>query len=487
LFTLVADDTQQNSNKELIASRAPGTPGTSDVDKLFAKFLPAAATITNNNHRHITAVPASIAVGLPAVGNDSRSAASMSVQSLFASVTGSQESQTSSQIQPYFGGSPSQLPLNTQQQQAPSTTGLSLLDSIFASATPTSIPLSQEGALHGGVSQPQHSHYELGNHSCSSSSTSATRSFPNNFNASRSRSLSQIPMYTSTPKSLPTPQVLSQNVIGSLLNHGGNSLSGDDRKRQRDGGIDWELGSESHGSSRDGDNELEELGDGSWSGGTSSEGGRRGTSVQLQGQRKGKKGKSGKISTASSVAGLNTTSGATNGTIGGDVTPRPASYVGNYLKNLIDPSATTTVIPSSTTTADASISASAASSSTQREKKRRKRKCKPGRGRPPSQQHNRDGMGAVVSDGSLDDNDELMSESENSSMELSGGEGVVAGGNIVELDWEDISALSDLKEFERIQKEQQQQQQQQQQRRRRRRRQRKGKGCIVDIVNEQEG
>lgn len=493
LFTLVADDTQQISNKGFIASRAPGTPGTSDVDKLFAKFLPTTATVTNNNHGHTMAAPASIAVGLPAVSNDSRSAASMSVQSLFASVTGSQESQTSSQILPYFGGSPSQLPLNTQQQQVSSTTGLSLLDSIFASAAPTSIPLSQEGALHSGLGQPQRPHYELGNHSCSSSSTPATHSLPNNFNASRS--LSQIPMYTSTPKSLPTPQVLCQNVIGSLLNHGGDSLSDDDPKRQRDGGVDWELGLGSHANSGDEGNGLE-IEDGSWSGGTSSEGG-RGTSVQLQRQKKGKKGKSGKIVTTENVAaGLNTTSGAVNGAVEGDVTPRPGSCVGDYLKNLIDSSgATTTAILSSATTADASISASDASSSTQREKKKRRRKSKAGRGRllvpvepsselcpyPPSQQHNRDDMGAVVSDGGLDANDELTSESESSSMELSGGEAVAAGGDIVELDWEDISALSDLKEFERVQREQQQQK-----RRRRRRKGNKGKGNIVDTVNEQE-
>ena len=494
MSTLVADDTQQNSNKGFIASRAPGTPGTSDVDKLFAKFLPATATVTNNNHGHTTAAPASIAVGLPAIGNDSRSAASMSVQSLFASVTGSQESQTSSQILPYFGGSPSQLPPNAQQQQVSSTTGLSLLDSIFASATPTSIPLSQERALHTGVGQSQHLHYELGNHSYSSSSTPATHSFPNNFNASsRSRSLSQIPMYTSTPKSLPTPQVLCQNVIGSLLNHGGNSLSDDDRTRQRDGGVDWELGLGSHASSGDGDNELE-VEDGSWSGGVSSEGGRRGTSVQLQRQKKGEKWKSGKIVTANVTAGSNTTSGAANGTVEGDETPRPGSRVGDYLKNLINSSgATTMAVLSSTTTADVSISADVASSSTQREKKKRKRKSKPGRGRPlvevepsselcpypPSQQHNRDDMGAVVSDGSLDANDELTSENESSSMELSGGEGVAAGGDIVELDWEDISALSDLKEFERVQREQQQQ------KRRRRRKRNKGKGKTIDTVNEQ--
>jgi len=88
-------------------------------------------------------------------------------------------------------------------------------------------------------------------------------------------------------------------------------------------------------------------------------------------------------------------------------------------------------------------------------------------------------MGAVVSDGSLDANDELTSENESSSMELSGGEGVAAGGDIVELDWEDISALSDLKEFERVQREQQQQ------KRRRRRKRNKGKGNTIDTVNEQ--
>jgi len=292
-------------------------------------------------------------------------------------------------------------------------------------------------------------------------------------------------MYTSTPKSLPTPQVLSQNVIGSLLNYGGNSLSDDDRKRQRDGGVDWELGLGSHSSSRDGDNELEELEDESWSGGAS-EGGIRGAPIQLQGQRKGKKGKSGKIVTTHVSAELNTTSGTANGTVGGDVTPRPGSCVGDYLKNLTDSfGATTTAILSSTTTADASIPADAASSPAQREKKKRKRKSKPGRGRPlessselsysPSQQHNRDNMGAVVSDESLGDIDELVSESDSSSMELSGGEGMAAGGDIVELDWEDISALSDLKEFERVQREQQ----------RRHRKKNKGKGNVVDTVNEQ--
>lgn len=536
LILLVVDSNhvQQNDNRGLIASRAPSTPGNSDLDKLFAKFLPATTTSTSNDHGHGIAVPAlnSFTAGIPgAAGNDSRSAASMSVQSLFASVTGPQQSQISTQIQPYLGGSglpPSKLPLTMQQQPGPSTTGLSLLDSIFASAVPPpaappSIPLSQAvpQVVAGVGGQSQHVYYQqqqpsidlstMGSHPHPLPSTSTTYPLPVPFGASSlSRSLQPqplqpIPIYSPTPKSLPAPQVLSQNVIGSLLNCGGNSSSGDGRQRQRGGGsVDSEVELESHPSSRDGDNELEELDDGSGGGGgaSSEDGGRegRGRSVQMQGQGKGKKGKLDKggknVTTTSVGAGLNVISGAANSTVGGDVTPRPGFLVGDNLKNLIIPSGAAATT-SSTTTAVATVSAGAPPSvPTQKQKQKQRQKSKPRHGRPlvpfesssvlwpypPSQEHD-----MSISDDHHDD--ELISESgnESSSTSLSrGGEGeegeeAILGGDIVELDWEDISALSDLKEFERVQREQQRQQERQQ-----RKKKNEGKGNVVDTTNEQE-
>ncbi|KXN82250.1 hypothetical protein AN958_02800 [Leucoagaricus sp. SymC.cos] len=383
-----------------INSNGPGAVGLSDVDKLFARFMP-------------------------------------------------------SEQYPNFG-----VPTQPQTQTQASSTGIGLLHAMFASASggptstiasaptpptlpPTTIYQSQGAPLSftsaGNYLQPQqtlgHGTYPM---------QLPSFAFPNvqtnhTHNPSPPSHLHQkqtsIPIHSPTPQSkvLPPPQVLSQNVIGSLLGLDRASAGGGDAGTGSGGENSAE--SPTHSSSRDGDNELElslssEDGGNSTSHGSSEEGGGVGLNVP---PRSG---------------------------IGGDTTPKPGYLGGDHLKGLVGatPSATSATTTSTTTTTVATSSTTATTAAKPNgtpEKKKKNANVKPRNERPlvpfesnselwPYPRQPVDGGNPEPRAGAGDTSNNNDNE----------GSGSGEGGDIVELEWEDMSALSDLKKFERVRKAQ---------------------------------
>ncbi|KAF5351139.1 hypothetical protein D9756_008338 [Leucocoprinus leucothites] len=475
---------------------APGAIGVSELDKLFSKFLPNAAAPAAVTPAGFEvgpgpglALPAALGMGLPGGNSTSnpQSTASMSVQSLFASLGGGPQQQQQqavpAQAQPYIAPTQSM------------TSGLSLLNTIFASASVPTPPAQLQGQQQlpsmgytptgaGGYShlpQPPNTIFSSFAPPYPPPAIPPYPPLPSHSQSHQSHlqppPQQSIPIHSPTPKSsrLPPPQVLSQNVIGSLLGYTSDSQG--NRSDDDDGGGSGEregegpdLESPTHPSSRDGDNELDE-GSFSGSGGNvSSEDGSsavarkrvqgkvRGGILPVSGlaggqgqglgkekKAKAKGGKNGIVSEGMSAGLSVASSGSGGGTVAGDVTPRPGYFAGDHLKNLSPPSASS--ISSVSSAPSTAATATATAQQNQNHKPRDGRPLVPFEPNselwpypPPSQQD------AAAS------NDDNGSEAGGASTNGSGANG--GNGDIVELDWEDMSALSDLKAFERLQKAQ---------------------------------
>lgn len=300
----------------------------------------------------------------------------MSVQSLFAALGGTELSQ-STPAQPQ-----STLPT---QPRAPST-GISLLDTIFASASASA-----------GVNQPTPAQPQ----SCLQPPVQQN----------------PIPIHSPTPQTtaLPPPQVLSQNVIGSLL-----GLPPSRAPSAASSTASYGVSSPSHPSSRDGDNEDE-------SHGSSSDGSGRargqayaqalGRSVPIQIHAP--------LHADPAFKSLGVPANGAGPSINGDATPRPAftDHLQNFNKN-------------------AGTSASAANTPAKNANASTNTNGKPRNGRP------------LVP---FEPNSELWPYPRQPLDEglHSSGAGEGEEGDIIELDFEDMSALSDPDAFLRAQQQQQ--------------------------------
>lgn len=387
----------------------PSAPihGLSELDKLFAKYLP---------QQQNPSIASSITASAPT------STSSMSVQSLFAALGGAEVPSTQVSQRPGVFPTP---PPRTQ------STGISLLDTIFASAS---------APMHAGPTSSQQQPIPTGPASTSSYLHPSTIQ-------------NTIPIHSPTPKSkaLPPPQVLSQNVIGSLLGLATSrtpsaassiaSYSAPPFGAGAIGGVGGERGgttsSPSHPSSRDGDNEDESHAETSSDGSGSAGGGLgavaahalgRSVPIQIRAPLQQQQPQVQASDPAFRTLGLGLGAGM-NGqatSIHGDATPRPTFITNEHAQNLAS---------SSTTAAASSGGANG---------------TKPRNGRP------------LVP---FEPNSELwpyprqpLDESPNTSgIEAAEEAGVAEGeGEIIELDWQDMSALSDPDAFLRVQKQQQQ-------------------------------
>ncbi|KIP06286.1 hypothetical protein PHLGIDRAFT_36001 [Phlebiopsis gigantea 11061_1 CR5-6] len=173
----VRPGTVMNASQTQIYAEANAADGVSEVDKLFAKLQPSPTTTT---------MAAASAAAAPSSG---------SVQNWFAALTGQDQVQPSASVSPAITPAQSARPAS----QATPTRGLALLDSIFAS-------VSHPADVHSTPTQI-----------FSSQPVQPRRRLP--------PQPEQIQIVSPKPQSSALPQILTQNVISTLLGLGPASAS----------------------------------------------------------------------------------------------------------------------------------------------------------------------------------------------------------------------------------------------------------------------